>query len=421
SAFNLAFGANEFAVFNNPTLARIDIQTAQDRSTSRLPRDAAMARFGGIQLQGPLDSARLTGNVIIQNSVMFLPDTKIASKTLGEESAPSDTAASAEPAWIVRLFNGLRLHGDSVTLGQNVSLKTLPDDPQQANVKLTGTLSVVPVPSQFGSAEGRAGGLSGRLAPQGVLQAVQGGQYTLDLGLVRRTFTVEPGSTISFDGTSIIPTLDIQMEYDSRLYGRPDITIVNTLKGPLVPGPKDSLSSPNAGYAASQSDLVSYLLIGGPGFDLGQNPSVAATLGAIFGPSLNPYFSGTLGRFLGPISFTGASSDVTQRYGTTDPFKDYIIGGRLSYESHVTSNVYVSLSSGLCTLGGTQQGQSAVDQFSQGLGAQLEYRFSTMSRLQAGTEPSTQAQLCSPSLSNLPGLAPTPRQYSFSFGYTWRW
>jgi hypothetical protein len=313
-----------------------------------------------------------------------------------------------------------------VTLGDNVALKSLPDDPTQADVNLTGTLIGVPaVASQSVSAAASGGLLLDRWALQGTLQAAQGGRYTLDLGLVRRPFTVMSGSTISYDGTaSDIPTLDIKAEYVVRQWSRPDISIIANVQGSLST-PQISLSSPNAGAGVAQSDLVSYLLIGQPGFDLGQNPSVAASVAAILAPSLNSVVTSSLGRFgtLSNLSFVGAAPDVTTTFDYKNDPARYLTAGRLNSEFQLRSSlpVYLSVSSGLCALAGASQGQNALDVFGQDFGAEMEYRLSPMTRIQLGAEPSTQAQLCSPSFTNLPGLAPTPRQFSLSLSHIWRW
>ena len=144
---------------------------------------------------------------------------------------------------------------------------------------------------------------------------------------------------------------------------------------------------------------------------------------AVLSPSFSSAISSSLGRFGGAfnnLTFVGASADVTKTYDLrNDPIR-YITGGRLSKDFQLSSKVYFSISSGLCTLGGTPQGQAALDQIGQGLGAEFEYRLNPMTRWQAGAEPSTQAQLCS-TFTDLPGFAPTPRQYNFALSHIWRW
>ena len=89
---------------------------------------------------------------------------------------------------------------------------------------------------------------------------------------MQREFQVLSGGTVTFtlSDPPTNPTLDISAKHDIKQIGG-DLGVIVRLRGPLIPYPKIEFSSTGVDYEIPQSDLLSYLLIGKPGFDFGQN------------------------------------------------------------------------------------------------------------------------------------------------------
>jgi hypothetical protein len=260
------------------------------------------------------------------------------------------------------------------------------------------------------------------LTIDGVLLA-RGGTYTLDLGLVRRDFTVTDGR-VRFDGNTNPPNPDIDISaiYNVKRYKQQDIGVIVHVKGPLVPGPTIEFSS-NQPYEISQSDLVSYLVTGEPGFDaLAGNQAGLQTVATVLAPTASSLLTSGLRQSLGSwvdiVQFQGATSNQTTTGLNPNTLGDFFAGGSLSAQTQFGPRLFFSFSAGLCQLDprgpNRVPNQTPLDAF----GGKLEYRFAPDLSLQTGREPSTQARYCGSG--PLLGTVGTPSQWSLSLLKSWR-
>lgn len=412
---NLTLNARTFHALDKRALARLDVSTTG----------------GGLRLRGRLRGATLTGGLIVDRGTIFLPDPELTRKEVVDLSSPfADTTGlslpQGPPSATSKLFESVLIDGVRVTLGDEVWLRS-----REANIKLGGSLTVERTSRRRRGVAVGAASLAPEdslgLALDGELRAERG-TYTLSLGLVQREFQVE-GGTITFFGTSeLAPVLNISALYTvhtMRNGNNESVRIRVRLTGPLYPNPIVSLESGES-FALSQSDLVSYLIFGQPNFELGnQNQSYVQLAAQTLFPTAQTFAASQL------RSVLGSWADIFQlRPGSSDPkafttlstsaegFSNAFFNSRLGAEKQLGDNVYVSLSTGICSL--RPQDQSATTSqwwdFYNGLSGKIEWRLSGTAAVKAGKEPS--AQVCGrPTIGR---VVPTPSQWGVSLFKSWR-
>jgi translocation and assembly module TamB len=400
-SYDLTLNAASFRAMDKRTRASLDVSTG-------LP---------GLRLAGSGSAVSLTGNVLVDHSNIFLPDPEVARKQLMD--LDSDTLSGgmfgAGKSSVVLNKLGLRSVAVNVSLGDDVKLKS-----NEADVRLAGTLTVG-MQRTFGSRLRTDGRDEPQYVPtvDGQLLA-RGGTYTLNLGPVRRDFSVTDGR-VTFDG-SPIPDVDISALYNVKRYRQQDIGIIVHVKGPLLPGPVIEFSSDQP-YEIPQSDLVSYLVTGEPGFDaLAGNQAALQSVATLLAPTASSLLTSGLRQSLGSwvdiVQFQGAAADRSASGINATTLGDFFAGGSLSAGTQVGPNLFFSLSAGLCQFdlrsGNQGQNRSALDAF----GGKLEYRINPDLSLQTGREPSTQARYCGSG--PLLGTVGTPSQWSLSLLKSWR-
>jgi translocation and assembly module TamB len=422
SWFDLSLRMKDFEAYNRSELARV----------------VATTDSGPVRLFGTTKADSLTGYVVVSRSNMFLPDRKLAAKQIREplslpvDSATNrygrsaDTSATLFQRVTQNLYTSLRVH-----LGTDVSLSA-----DYAEIPLTGDLNITLATVYSTTAARGAGAYISRLAPEGTIFADRG-TYILDFVVVKRDLTVEKGGTITFDrAADWNPYLNLTTRYNVKSSGHPDIPVIVDVQGRLLPNPQLSFRT-DAPFPISESDLVSYLLTGQPGFDLaGQTVEYRSLIASVLAPTVSSALSSTLRNRLGTgfdLSVQGAPADFTGKTGSaalTQSLTQFLYSTRINGEMQVSDKLFVSVSAGFCQLNNSYRQSltqgSVLNQLSDPFGGNLEYRLSstlrTGSNLQFAIEPSTQALLCSPSNElSLRGAAPTPRQYSLSFLKFWRW
>jgi len=420
SWFDLSLDLQDFEVYNRPELARV----------------VATTDSGSVRLFGTPAADSLTGYIAVDRGNIFLPDRKTAAKQIREQNVvPPDTLTSegrvaADSTFFQRisrnLSTDLRIH-----VGNDVSLSA-----DYAEIPLTGDLRIKPITVYSTTAARGGGAYISRLAPEGTIFADRG-NYTLDFVVVRRDLRVDKGGTITFDrNADWNPYLNLTTRYNVKSYGHPDIPVIVDVKGRLMPSPQLSFRS-DAPFPISESDLVSYLLTGQPGFDLaGQSAEYKSLVASVLAPTVSSALSSTLRGRLGngfDLRVEGATADIAGKSGTqafAQSVQQFLYSTRINGEMQVSDNLFFRLSAGLCQLNNNYRTSlaqgSVLNQLSDPFGGNLEYRLSstvrTGSNVQFAIEPSTQALLCSPSSElSLRGAAPTPRQYSLSFLKYWRW
>jgi hypothetical protein len=407
-SFNLRLrteGALGFHAINNRNLADLTITTDQRE---------------GIRLVGSKSSSRLTGGLEINGNV-YVPESYSKSIIQLDESDYAngmDTSAFGArrllPSAFSSFIENMRVLGLNVTAGNNLWLRSA-----EANVQLSGALSMTVAPSDRPGDRGRA-----QLALEGGLVAEKG-TYQLNLGLVRRTFTVVPGGTVSFLGTADnIPTLDISALYTVRQYDqrdvRQDVRVQVNVRGTLAQ-PLISLSSPDS-VRISGADLYSYLITGAPSLEIGgRNSDYGSLLARGFFTSVGSVAGSRLGGLLN-LDEVDLSTAGLQGYGGSgrQVAGNVLRGTRFRGGKQILPNVFLRLDAGLCQFGQLFDNTSFdVAGFANTLGFKADWRWAPSLSFSGGLEPPTSALLCAQGATQR-GFVPTPRQWAFEFVKVWR-
>lgn len=414
--FDVRLDARNFHAIDDRRIAQLDISTGAS----------------GLRLSGRTSAATLAGMVSVDRGAVFIPDTRNkaivdlgAADLLGLVDETEARDIGIVPVAPSRLVENLRLDGVSIRLGDEVWLRS-----REANIKLGGALSITSAVNESRSLlTGDADSVQYRLALAGTLHAERG-TYTLDVGrLVKREFEVERG-TITFFGTPEFPpnpAVDIAALHVVKQRDRDDVRVRARLTGFFYPAPNLALESAG-GYAMSQSDLISYLVTGQPSLEYGSfaEGRLAETATSVLAPTLGSIASAELREQLGgwvdQIRFeTGtASADLRRDQKILQQgFGEVLLSSRVGGEKQIGDNVFVSLSSGLCQLDGSQQSDDpAFQAFVNQLAWHVEYRFPESLTLQAGREPSREQAGCGRGV--MRGVVNTPAQWALSLSRSWR-
>ncbi|MDO8501278.1 MAG: translocation/assembly module TamB [Gemmatimonadaceae bacterium] len=392
--FALRAQARNFHIVEKPGLASLDISTDED-----------------LTLSGPYRRARVTGAVLVDRGTIYIPE--LLTKQIVDLSDPEfagivDTLLARDrkllPETPSEFARNLTLENVAVNIGDAVWLRS-----SEANVKLGGSLNVT---------LGRSPqtGERSQLALEGTLNAVRG-TYRLTLvdPFVQPTFDVESGSLRFFGTPDLNPTLDIRAIHtvrqpNQRSANLRDIRVRVNIGGTLA-RPTLVLDNPD-NLPLSQSDLLSYLITGEPGFALdnsqGLYRSQLASFALRYGGNL---LTSAIPRNLVDIVEiqTGRIND-TRAAQTADPYLYSLLNSRAIVGKQIGSNWFLGLSTGLCFVN--------ANNFKDNFGLKLEYRFNSIYTAQAGIEPGSSDVTCA---RNAPQIQQqTPRQLGFDFFRTWR-
>ncbi len=300
---------------------RADLRTmARNLRVIDDPRVAEADVSWTLHLRGPLDSLLLGGDVFIPNANVYIGQQRRQVLQLAEDAAEDDAASRYAPR-----LTGLRLR-----LGNEVRLRS-----PEANVQLTGEVAVV-----------------GTLDAPDVRGEIfaERGTYRLDLGLLQRTFQVDSGRVRMNGPLSIPPSLDIQTSYTVRQAEREDVKIGARLTG-TVEQPRLTLSSGDLGTAASETEIISYLLFGAPTFVLdGQSASAVRLATAALVPSLGGAAERALGArlpFLSELQVVTIAGDSPRDF-TLNSFEGLLNSFALTAGTQLGTDSYLRLSTGVC-------------------------------------------------------------------------
>ncbi len=404
--FGLKLYANNFHAFNKRSLAEAYVSTAFD-SLGRHYRDT-------LRLTGSLLAPQLGGRIFVDRGSIFLADRDIARKQsldfIGDTLDVADSVARNRPrsrsALITALYTNLRTRNATITLGDNVRLKSA-----EADVKLVGSINLL--------TSSQATRSSATVGPpfqlEGTLRTA-GGSYNLNLGPVQREFQVLPEGTVTFDGPYDNPLLNIAAMYNLKRPPDKDLGIIVKLQGPLVPYPGITFSS-NSDIEIAQSDLVSYMLTGKPGFDFGANAQTSQVVAALLAPTVSAYTAdklrGALGSAIDVQFQLGAGAQQGQGFFDPKNLQSYLTSSTIG-AGRTFGNLSLNVSSGFCQFA-NQQGFRAADM----LGAEAQYRFNTKISTKVGYDPGTQGRVCGANQDFI-NFVRTPSQFSFSLLQTWR-
>ncbi len=398
-SFSLTVSLNNFHAFNKRSVADVYASTGTTADSS-------------IRLVGDLKAAELTGFVRVEHSAIFLADRDLARKQTDQTLVDfGDETLVGGKAPFATLLSNTTISNFTVTLGNDVRLRS-----KEADVRLGGAVNLVKSTARSNRLLTSTNQLVPLLGAEGQLLTV-GGTYTLDLGLAQRQFDVLPGGTVTFTGDAENPTLDISAQYNVKQYRDRDLGVIVNLRGPLNPYPEITFSS-NADYAISQSDLVSYLVTGAPGFEL--NNQTREVLAQFIAPTASALAANGLRNLIGPYfdAFRLELGGGTQQAGlpaTSNQFQQYLYGATVGVEKQLTDKAFVSLNTGLCQFETNFQSASLLS----GVGAKVEYRFAPSFSTQFAFDPATATRTCSAGQSII-GIVPTPNQFSVSLHHTFR-
>ncbi len=395
-AFNLALVFDTLHAYNRRTVADLYLTSPRLPNRQREP----------LRLTGTTNASTLTGTLNVDHSSIFLLDADLARKQAVDlvVAEQSDVAAAASGVPVLNRIRANMVSNVTVNLGDDVRLRSA-----EANVRLGGHLALTG-PLAFGSVPSLAGQLT-----------TIGGTYNLNLGIVQREFQVLSDGTVTFDGAAQDPLLDIKAQYAVKQYHDRDLNVIVNLSG-RVKTPKIQFSS-DADYEISQSDLVSYLVLGKPGLDFGANSDAREVLASVIAPTLSAYAADRLRQSVGWLDMLqfqlGGGNYTTSGTSpiTSQTFSSYLYGATIGAEKQVTSKLYLNVNSGLCQLQNSPGNRNALT----GLGAKAEYRFKPTLSLDLAYDPPTASRTCNADgQQSIVGLVPTPPNFSLAFSHTWR-
>jgi translocation and assembly module TamB len=404
---NLRLDAREFFAIDRRALARLYVSTER----------------GGITLRGPLSGATLSGGVVVNRGTAFLPDPELQRKQAVDMRAQfADTATRNRSVLLdtrSRFLETIALSDVRVTLGDEVSLRS-----PEADIRLTGSVTVERAATRTPSLTiGGVDTVQFQPVFSGTLHADRG-TYTLNmLEAVRREFIVQNGGTIVFYPRPDLPAeLNITAQHVVRRANQADLRIRVRITGPLT-NPIVSLESGES-YSMSQTDMVSYLVFGVPSFALGdrETGTLQLALQNLIPSGLN-LITSNLGFRIGNLNFqfTPGAVDYSNAEGTGSTLGYLLQTSRVGTEWQISDNVFASLSTGLCQLGGanTGSGGNDLENITRGLSGKLEYRFNPSMALKGGREPEASALTCGKAVTGR-AFIPTPTQWGLSLFKSWR-
>ncbi len=402
-AINLTAQSSTFNVFSRPDLADIDVS-------------------GRLTLSGAYRSATLRGSLTADRAVVTIPE--LASKNVISLEGP-DRFATLDTIEIGRIVpeaerasafvDNLTIDNVPIQMGRDVWLRS-----SEANINLGGEVRIARGRVTRGANAGAQ-----QLALDGNLQT-QRGTYRLNLGPVQRTFQVEQGEIRFFGDPELNPTLSIDALHTVRQYSeqgvRPDVRVRVHLGGTLRQ-PSASLSTPDS-LRVTNADLISYLVTGGPSFEIGGRD------GDISNTAVNVAIS-SLGSFIGGKVSGGLCDDAqlsTAQLENTDNRQrnvgaSILAGTRFNCAKQLGDRAFVRLDAGLCQVGQlvNQGGGTDPLSFTDALGLKFDYLLGRGVSASVGVEPPTSAVLCAANANaSARGFVPTPRQVGFDLFRVWR-
>ena len=385
--FDLRLDADSLHAFNRRTIAEVFFSTPEP-----------------LRLQGTIGAPVLTGQINIDRGAIFLSDPDLARKLAVETLAglaDADSTKISTSAVFAKFMSNLVIQGVPVTLGEDVRLRST-----EADVRLAGRLDLIKSNTSTRTITPNGEFVPG-LSLTGTLTTT-GGTYTLKFPGVQREFAVLPNGNVTFDGTSPeTPLVDIKAQYTVKRLRDRDLNVIVNLTG-RMPSPQLSFTSDNE-YALEQSDLLSYLIIGQPGFDL-----TNLNLASVLSPTLSAYVGGLLrnsaiGSHVGTFQLQlGGYENQPNGTGLQQGFNQALRSSSLDVGVPVYKNVFVGLNAGYCQIGRAFQGQLG------GLGVRLEYRFRPDISLQGAYDPAVVDTRANCNTQSFLGLVPSVGQFSFS-------
>ncbi len=399
--FDVAVRANTFHVYNVRDVADIDLSDS-------------------LRIAGSLKAATLSGALTADRAIISIPEVATKSVISLEEFdrfGIVDTAALVAqrllPGSSSQFVDNLTVRNVPVRMGRDVWLRS-----EEANVNLGGAVSITR------SRQGRGRDAAAQLALTGTLQTVRG-TYRLNLGPVQRTFEVERGEISFFGEPDLNPTIDIAALHTVRQYSKqgaqPDVRVRVNIGGTLL-APSATLSTPDSARVKN-ADLISYLVTGGPSFEIAAQSSdyYASTAARVLLSSLGSWAGGkAAGGLCDDAVLSTSGADQSQR-GLANLGSSILEGVRFNCAKQVGAKAFVRLDAGLCQVSQfvSGSGGGSASALANSIGVKLDYLMRPTLTVSAGVEPPTSAVLCSQNV-NARGFVPTPQQFGFDLFRAWR-
>jgi hypothetical protein len=366
-----------------------------------------------------MSGSTLTGSMSVDRGTVFIPD--IFAKELISLDDPElrnivDTVALADhgilPRAPSRVVENLIVQDVPVSMGRDVTIRS-----SEANITLGGKVRITAARVRRGRDAGRY-----QLALDGALQTVRG-SYRLNAGPVQRTFEVE-GGEIRFRGDPDpnLAEMDIRALHTVRTFSqstaRQDVRVRVNIGGTLG-SPRATFSTPDS-VRVSDSDILSYLITGGPSSEiLGSGAGDLSTTAyrvalSSLGSVIGSRFSG------GFCDDTRVSTAILDQYnrGIRDVGSSLLSGSQINCAKQLGERVFFRIDAGLCSIG-QLVGQGGSSTLFDALGFKVDYRFNHGVTAAVGMDPSTNAALCTQN-AVVRGFAPTPRQVGLDLFRAWQ-
>ena len=356
----------------------------------------------GLRLDGSLARSTLTGTVVVDKGVIYIPE--LARRRVIDLNANDpdyiavvDTSVNSNrvllpdaPASVLR---NLALQNVRIVIGPDVWIRSA-----EANIQLGGEVGV----TKGRDPRARNGEAAPQqLALQGALTADRG-QYRLVLSpAVVRTFDVTRGRLTFAGDPDINPALDINAVHTVRTENGQDIRVRVSIRGTLSQ-PELILSS-DEGQQISQTDLVSYLAFGKPSFEVVGTGSannlqlatslVASTVSGLAEGFLQRQFGSAIDVFRVQTGVTDLQATTNTGGSTLNTLTNTIGTARVTLGKQVGGRTFVGLDAGLCELNPSSTGGS-LSTFGNNLGVKIDHRLAHGFSVSAGYEPSTVEKQC---------------------------
>jgi translocation and assembly module TamB len=383
-----------------------------------LDRRAELEVDADLRLAGARHGATLGGSATARRGVVRLPelgshdvvgdaDTAfvrlVDSLTNRKEDRGRRAAANG-------LLDRLTIRDLELRAGDDVWLRS-----SEANLSIGGAVRVTRVPPR--------GGDTARVEVSGELRAVRG-TYALDVGPLRRTFTLESG-VLRFDGADALdPRLDVSAVHvlppDPSLARTREVRVRARLRGTLQ-HPELTLDDAAGvagatGTALTQEELLGYLVTGQPSFRVGQGEAS----NALARSELTSRVTGEVERRLGGgglfdvVTITPGAVGEDDAASLWEQTAEALRRSRVGVGKRIDDRTFLSVDAGGCALAGA----AAQGSLAESLGLGLDYRARPDLTFSLRSEPPTSATLCGGSLPH--GYIPAPRQWGLEAVKRWR-
>lgn len=313
---------------------------------------------GNVGLTGPLFQPVLSGRGQITNSVIYFSD--LVTKEIVNLDDPLtadlvDTVALRRQGlradFQSRFLDSLTIRDLDFTVGENVWLRS-----NEANFQLEGRLRI----NKSLDVYRMEGSLS---TPRG--------SYTLEIGPIRRIFTVERGSVRYFGDLNA--ELDVQARHVLAAQGATETPVIAHITGTLQT-PELSLTTPPDKPPRTEPELISLLVLGS------DDPRAAAGLGIKPGPLAAAWGLNIFAAELQRSIMSGGGDIVEIR----PPISYNLLGSaqaatEIAIGKSIGSKLFVTANAGFCP------DEAALT--AQNFGASIEYRFKRDLRMVISAEP----------------------------------